>query len=260
MTALDATIGGAASLEKLTIWYEVKPGPFKQGSYRSIPALFNPSQLRYDNRAEWRATGTVAQSVAGGFQRMEFQATPPATLSVDLFFDTYEGAPKAGAGSMLGTLRTALVPDNPFSAGTPSFVDVQQYTEQVANLVHVQSELHRPPVCRLQWGKTVLFEGVLTQLHQDFTFFMPDGTPVRATLGCTFMAYRTFDQAVTDVELHSADVAKQRIVRRGDTLDSIAVEEYSDGTQWRAIALENAIDNPRVLMPGQVLVIPKLTT
>lgn len=260
MSAIDTTAGGAAALEKLTIWYEVKAGPFKQGSYKSIQALFNPSQLRYDNRAEWRATGTIAQSVAGGFQRMEFQATPPATLSVDLFFDTYEGAPKTGAGSMLDSLRTALVPDNQFSAGTPSFVNVKRYTQEVAQLAHVQSELHRPPVCRLQWGKTVLFEGVLTQLQQDFTFFMPDGTPVRATLHCTFMAYRTFDKAVTEVELHSADVAKRRVVSRGDTLGSIAIEEYGDDTQWRAIAIENDIDNPRALTPGQVLVIPRLTT
>jgi hypothetical protein len=260
MTATHATSGGTAALEKLTISYEVKAGPFKQGSYKSLQALFNPSQLRYDNRAEWRATGTIAQSVAGGFQRMEFQATPPATLAVDLFFDTYEGPPKTGAGSMLDSMNAALVPDNPFSAGTPSFVDVKQYTEEVVQLAHVQSELHRPPVCRLQWGQTVLFQGVLTQLQQDFTFFMPDGTPVRATLHCTFTAYRTFDQAVTEVELHSADVAKRRVVSRGDTLDSIAYDEYGDGTRWRAIATGNAIDNPRALTPGQVLVIPKLTT
>jgi nucleoid-associated protein YgaU len=256
MSLLDATLGKPGKLEKLKIAYETMPGTFG----KSIQALFNPSQLRYDNRAEWRATGTVAQSVAAGFQRMEFQATPPATLTVDLFFDTYEGAPADDDGGMLQSLRTALVPDNPFSAGTPSYVDVKQRTDQIANLARVQSELHRPPVCRLQWGKTVLFEGVLTQLHQDFTFFMPDGTPVRATLGCTFMAYRTFDKAVTEVELHSADVAKRRIVRRGDTLSSIAVEEYSDGTRWRAIATANDIDNPRVLTPGQVLVIPKLST
>jgi nucleoid-associated protein YgaU len=255
MSGRDAPSGGTAALEKLTIWYQVKAGPLKKGSYKTIQALFNPSQLRYDNRAEWRATGTIAQSVAGGFQRMEFQATPPATLNVDLFFDTYEGAPETGTGS----LRTAPTPDNSSSAGTPSFVNVKRYTQEVAKLAHVQSELHRPPVCRLQWGKTVLFEGVLTQLQQDFTFFMPDGTPVRATLSCTFTAYRTFDQAVTEVELHSADVAKRRIVSRGDTLDSIAIEEYGDGTRWRAIASENEIDNPRALAPGQVLVIPKLT-
>jgi nucleoid-associated protein YgaU len=257
MSILDDTLGKTAKLEKLKITYEVKPGTFGD---KVIQALFNPSQLRYDNRAEWRSTGTVAQSIAAGFQRMEFQSTPPATLTVDLFFDTYEGAPQDSDSGLLASLRTALVPDNPFSAGTPSYTDVRDHTDKVANLVLVQSELHRPPVCHLQWGKIVLFEGVLTQLHQDFTFFMPNGTPVRATLGCTFMAYRTFDKAVTQVQLHSADVPRRRIVRRGDTLTSIALDEYNDRTQWRTIAGANNIDNPRALAPGQVLVIPKLTT
>lgn len=252
MSILDATIGKPAKLQKLKISAEKLPQP--------IQALFNPSQLRYESRAEWRATGTVAQSVAAGFQRMEFQATPPTTLGVDLFFDTYEGAPQDDSSGMLDSLRAALVPDNPLSAGTPSYVNVKSRTDAIANLARVNQDLHRPPVCHLQWGETVLFEGVLTQLRQDFTFFMPDGTPVRATLSCTFTAYRTFDKAVTDVELHSADVAKRRIVRRGDTLHSIAAEEYNDGAQWRNIATANDIDNPRLLTPGQVLVIPRLGT
>jgi nucleoid-associated protein YgaU len=189
---------------------------------------------------------------------MEFQATPPATLAIDLFFDTYEGRPRSDAASLLGALRSSLVPDNPFEAGTPSATSVTEHTRKVARLTHVRSELHRPPVCVLQWGKTELFRGVLTQLRQDFTFFLADGTPVRATLACTFMAYRTFATAARDVELHSADVEKQRVVRRGDTLSGIAVAEYGDPSRWREIAAENDIDNPRALVPGQVLVIPKL--
>ncbi len=252
----DATVAGdTGSLAKLTITHETKQRGVLDGK---IEALFNPSQLRYDNRADWRAAGTIAQPIAAGYQRMEFQATPPATLTIDLFFDTYEGAPKSGGGGMLESLRASLVPDNPFAAGTPSAVDVKKHTAKVANLAHVQAELHRPPVCVLQWGKTVLFRGVLSQLRQDYTFFLRDGTPVRATLGCTFMAYRTFDQSVADVELHSADVAKRRVVARGDSLSSIAAEEYNDAARWRDIARENGIDDPRALAPGRVLVIPRL--
>ena len=255
MSVLDSTLARAGKLEMLKIKHEtVRRGRFDA----TIEALFNPSQLRYDNRAEWRAAGTVAQSIAGGYQRMEFQATPPATLAIDLFFDTYEGKPRSDEASLLGALRGSLVPDNLLEAGTPSATSVAEYTRKVASLTHVQSELHRPPVCLLQWGKTVLFRGVLTQLHQDFTFFLPDGTPVRATLACTFMAYRTYEIAAADVELHSADVEKRRVVRRGDTLSGIAVEEYGDPARWREIAAENDIDNPRTLVPGQVLVIPKL--
>lgn len=256
MSILDDTSDKAARLEKLRISYEIARDKFGP----AIQALFNPGQLRYDDRAEWRAAGTVAQSIAAGFQRMEFQATPPTTLGVDLFFDTYEGAPRSDSAGMLDSMRAALATTSPLSAGKPGYVDVRTRTNEIANLARVQSELHRPPVCRLQWGKTVLFEGVLTQLRQDFTFFMPDGTPVRATLAATFMAYRTFDKAVTQGELHSADVAKRRVVRRGDTLHSIAAEQYDDAAQWRAIAAANDIDNPRTLTPGQVLVIPKLVT
>ena len=255
MSLLDDTLAATGTFAKLKITHETT----QRGQFDgSIQALFNPSQLRYDNRVEWRAAGTVAQSIAGGYQRMEFQATPPATLTVDLFFDTYEGKPEEAEAGLMGALRDSLVPDNPFEAGTPNATNVKEYTTKVANLAHVQSELHRPPVCLLQWGKTELFRGVLTQLHQDFTFFMPDGTPVRATLGCTFMAYRTFSTAASDVELHSADVDKRRVVRRGDTLSGIAVQEYNDPAKWREIARENNIDDPRALLPGQVLVIPKL--
>ena len=252
MTTRDIDIGSGA-LKKLTIRHEQKLRNTFDGE---IVALFNPGQLKYDNRVEWRAAGTVAQSVAAGFQRMEFVATPPATFGVDLFFDTYEGAQATG----ISRLQDIALPDQLRLGDSVNATDVTKLTTKVANLARVASELHRPPVCRLEWGKTVLFQGVLTQLHQDFTFFMPDGTPVRATLGCTFMAYRTFDVAAKDVELHSADVAKRRVVRRGDTLTSIALEQYGDATRWRDIARDNDIDNPRAIAPGQVLVIPKLVT
>jgi nucleoid-associated protein YgaU len=47
-------------------------------------------------------------------------------------------------------------------------------------------------------------------------------------------------------------------VRRGDTLSSIAAEEYNDAMLWRPLAEANRINNPRVLTPGQVLVVPVL--
>lgn len=257
MTLLDTTVAGSGTgaFARLKIEHETT----QRGTFDgSIQALFNPAQLRFDQRAEWRSAATIAQSIAGGYQRMEFQATPPMTLAIDLFFDTYEGKRVEDETTLLGSLRDALVPDNPFEAGTPSASAVTEYTAKVAKLATVWSDLHRPPICKLWWGKTELFRGVLTQLHQDHTFFLPDGTPVRATLQCTFTAYRTFAQAASEVELHSSDVTKRRVVRRGDTLSGIAQKEYGDAARWRAIATANDIDDPRALAPGLVLVIPKL--
>lgn len=254
MSVLDATLARTGKLEMLKISHETTAKDTFDGS---ITVLFNPNQLRYESRAEWSSDPTAGQSIAGGYVPMEFRSTPPATLGIELFFDTYEGD-RGEEGGLLDGLRAALVPDNPFEAGAPNGTNVTVHTAKVENLARVQPELHRPPICILQWGKSELFRGVLTQLRQDLTFFLPDGTPVRATLSCTFTAHLTFVKAAEKVQVHSADVAKRRVVRRGDSLSSIAAEKYNDPRRWREIAAENNIDNPRALVPGQVLVIPKL--
>ena len=89
---------------------------------------------------------------------------------------------------------------------TRSATDVRLYTELIARLAKIDQELHRPPVCRLWWGRFDVFQGVLTDLGQNYTMFLEDGTPVRATLSCTFL--EVIPQArVRANELHSADVA-----------------------------------------------------
>lgn len=46
-------------------------------------------------------------------------------------------------------------------------------------------------------------------------------------------------------------------VVRGDSLWKIAEKEYGDGNKWVNIAKENKLTNPRVLMIGQKLILPK---
>jgi hypothetical protein len=256
VSLLDAfsPAGGSSSLAKIKIQYEDdQPGQF----VGSIEALFNPSELKYEREVDWRVSGLVGQPVAAGYQKMEFQATPPRTLSVELFFDTYEGVANPGGTGLLRALGGALVPDNPFDS-RPSAVSVTTYTERIAQLARVNVKLHRPPVCKLYWGAQQLICGVLTHLAEDYSFFLPDGTPVRAALSCSFKEYLSFADAARAAEVQSADVDKRWIVRRGDTLAAIAVAEYGDPSRWRAIADENGLDNPRALSPGQVLLIPKI--
>jgi nucleoid-associated protein YgaU len=118
--------------------------------------------------------------------------------------------------------------------------------------------MHRPPRCQLWWGSYCLIEGVLTKMSEDFQYFLADGTPVRASLNCTFQEYVPYEEAKSIYELHSPDVHRTRTVRRGDTLSGIAQAEYNDASKWRAIARANGIHDPRAIRPGQVLTIPKL--
>jgi nucleoid-associated protein YgaU len=213
------------SLEKLNIFYE--KGGAKQFDGK-IEALFNPSEISINKSVNWNEKKEAEKQSS---EELKFEASPPAELTLNLFFDTY---------------------------GTGRRISVTKYTDQVVQLAGINRELHRPPICKLTWGKFRLFQGVLTQLGQKFNLFLPDGTPVRATLSCTFREYRSSEEAARATDLHSADVPKTHTVRRGDTLSSIAAQHYNDPRLWRHIATANNIMNPRTLAPGRVLRVPKL--
>jgi nucleoid-associated protein YgaU len=225
----------AGVLAKLTIQYEQsRPRQFTG----EVVALFNPSEFTLNHNMTWSA---APSATPGGSARLHFQgdSAQPATLQLALFFDTY-------ASSV------------PLPGQAPTPLSVTAYTEQVANLIRLDRELHRPPLCRLLWGKLQLMRGVLTTLVQRFTLFHADGTPVRATLDCTFQQYREAELTLKALDLHSADVPKTWTVRRGDTLSSIAAAAYHDPRLWRPIATANGLHNPRALRPGQILRLPTL--
>lgn len=191
-----------------------------------IIALFNPQQVSISKSAHWRRVPVAESDV----MRAQFTHGEPAVLTLDLLFDTYE----------LG-------------------LDVRLLTGRVEELATVRGHgaIHRPPVCKLVWGaQGVFFEGVLTSVTSTFTLFTPLGSPVRARLECEFTEWLSARREALLQHKQSPDVAKTRVVRRGDTLSGIAALEYDDPAQWRPIALANGIVDPRHLEPGRVLTIP----
>jgi nucleoid-associated protein YgaU len=88
--------------------------------------------------------------------------------------------------------------------------------------------------------------------------FSPTGVPLRAKISLALIEYRTVEDQVAETPRHSPDVEKSHVVRRGDSLASVANLAYNDPTHWRAIAANNGIEDPRRLTPGQTLQIPRL--
>jgi nucleoid-associated protein YgaU len=240
---------GGGELQKLTIFYE-QIGQLPPGS---VEALFNPAEISLSKTSTWEQQRAVGQGgkVSASVEQ-EFRSVEAETFSIELFFDTYES--RSGAVSLAGAaasfLPASLIPGR-------QATDVRQHTDQIARLLEVDTELHQPPVCNLRWGVFDIFTGALTSLYQRFTLFLADGTPVRATLTCDFTEVGTQGQARA-AELHSSDVLKTRQVRRHDTLQSLAADEYGDPALWRPIAAANGMVNPRDLQPGMYLTIPKL--
>jgi nucleoid-associated protein YgaU len=221
-------------LAKLTINVEREGSALKFGD--SFTALFNPDKLVFSKTANWQKQGAAQRDCP----ELQFTNAEPRTLKLDLLFDTFD-------------------PEDPEMKDK----DVRTaYTDKIFHLTTVEKhgDKHRPPVCRLSWGTAkVFFQGVLQQLEQQFTLFTENGTPVRAKLSCTFKEWWTNYDDLNKQDTQSSDIAKMHVVKCGDSLSSIAAEEYLDPKLWRPIAIENGIDDPRVLIPGMLLLLPTLS-
>ncbi|NNJ11016.1 LysM peptidoglycan-binding domain-containing protein [Chloroflexales bacterium ZM16-3] len=197
-----------------------------------IPCHFNPSEYSFSKQNTWAPVKTNGANVP----QVEFSNGQPATLQMQLLFDTYtEGK------------------------------DVRKvYTDRVWALMLVDEGLKdkknqkgRPPKVRFHWGSSWSFDAVITSITQRFTLFLADGTPVRALLDMSF-------QQITDEKLFpkqnptSGGVGGERVwtVQEGDTLRQIAYREYGDVGQWKLIAEANRLDDLRHLRPGAQLTIP----
>lgn len=218
------------ALAKLEIVPEQKGAVLSFG--KPFAVLFNPEKLTFNKSVAWKHQQASQRDVP----ELQFTNAEPRTLSLELVFDTYD-------------------------TDSIQKQDVRSLTDQVQRLTTVEKhgDKHRPPVCRLRWGRVKwFFQGVLERLEQQFTLFTEEGIPVRASLSCSFKEWRTNYDDLNREALESSDVAKTRVVRRGDTLSRIAAEEYRDPALWRPIATENDLDDPRELSPGTILLIPTL--
>jgi hypothetical protein len=224
-------------LEKLMIKVEdvEKSKPPDQLVFgKSFKVLFNPDKLVFSKSASWSPAKEKHKNRPG----LQFDSASPRTLKLDLIFDTFD--PEV-PGMKDRDIRKA-------------------YTDNFLHLIMVDESIKpkRPPICRLSWGgeATVFFQGVLQQLEQTFTLFTENGTPVRAKLSCTFMEWWIDYKELNEQIAKSSDVGKTHVVKSGETLSSIAAEKCLDPKSWKIIAIENGIDDPRVLKPGTLLLVP----
>ncbi|HEX8242480.1 MAG TPA: LysM peptidoglycan-binding domain-containing protein [Longimicrobium sp.] len=195
--------------------------------------MFNPNTVTLAKTVNWTDQGGKRRD----HPRTQFEGGASRTLTLSLFFDSYE----AGDADK----------------------DVRKHTKKVADLARFDGNLHRPPVCLVSWGPTsaeydLPFQGVVSSLTQKFTMFTADGTPVRATVDVTFKEYEKPLRQDQRSPPSSPDRRRTRAVKRGDSLWSIAADVYEDPAQWRPIADANGIANPRELVPGSELIIPAL--
>jgi nucleoid-associated protein YgaU len=194
-----------------------------------IDVLFNPKEYKISKSNSYQA----AKTSGGNVPKMTFSNGQPASMTVQLFFDTYEDKK-----------------------------DVRVHTDKIAALMEVKvkdegkGKKLRPPQVKFHWGVSWTFKAVITQMSQNFTLFLPDGTPVRAIVDLTMQQVED-DKKKPGQNPTSGGLGGRRthIVGAGETLDLIAYEELGDASEWRRIADLNGIHDPLYLRPGSLLVV-----
>jgi hypothetical protein len=219
---------------KAYIWNEDK-------NQKVVDCLFNPTEYSFTKSNTWSPNNSVGRDLPV----VSFQSGGQMSMTVSLLFDTYALAATGG-----GT--------NP--------QDVRKYTEKVLDLMKVDPSLKdstsghsRPPRVSFRWGNSWSFKSVITSVTQRFTMFLSDGTPVRATLNVTFQQVEQEGTYPPQNPTSLAEVRKIRVVGPGETIDTIAFQEYGDSRKWKVIADFNNLDNPLRLRPGQRLAIPPVS-
>jgi len=217
----------------------------KERGSETISVQFNPAEYNLSGSANYAEKsipgfpGPITQFVSGGAD----------TLSLSLTFDTYDTPENGVRPVQSGTAVTAMKPHKP--------TDVSLLTRKVARLTEIDGSLHRPPTVTFAWG-ALHFKGVVTEVRQSYTMFMPNGMPVRARVELTFKSVVDVANKKKASPLESPDRTKYRTVHEGEHLWNFAVQEYGDAEQWRAIARENGLMNPLDIRPGQVIKLPAL--
>ena len=225
----------------------IEPLNSKLEKYTGLDAfgvLFNPNTYSIVKPVTWTQRNAPAGSgdtaTAARTSRdldappLEFGGGGSRTLTLQLFFDVTERGADA---------------------------DVRSETNKIVALTRIHRNQDEPPVCRVSWGKgppqnsDFPFDGVVTNLTQNFVMFRESGVPVRANLTVVFTEFIDAERnkRETDPDLTTY------LVKRGDTLSAIAARLYGDPTLWRTIATANDIDDPRHLQIGARLAIPSQT-
>lgn len=189
-----------------------------------VEVMFNPSEYAMDasNKFSYKKIPGLSLPIA------QFISGESASLTMDLFFDTYE-----------------------------KNEDVREYTNKITGLLDVDKDKHLPPLCKFVWG-SLSFKGVVERVSSRYTMFLESGVPVRATLNVTFREVQSVTEQFKRIPRQSADRTKQRTIRQGEQLWHIAAEEYENPGLWREIARANGIEDPRRIEPGTILKIPRL--
>lgn len=196
------------------------------GSYtvRVNPEKYSQSfEVNYNDRP---ALGSMNTS-------LRFANMAPAKLNFELVFDA--------TGAIPGSAKDLAK-------------EIDAFLKVVYNY---DGAIHEPHYLRLIWGK-LNFSARLTSLDLQYTLFSPAGAPLRARATVSFSNFVDPATIAKLEDRQSADLTRQWLVRKGDTLPSISQTLYGHPGMYMKLARANGLTSTRELAEGTRLRCPPM--
>jgi hypothetical protein len=137
--------------------------------------------------------------------------------------------------------------------------DVRKLTQKVIEFIRpkpLKGDATKlvPPGVRFAWG-SFIFEGLVDSIEESIEFFSPEGRPLRASINLGLsqqtILFNAMDKGNGLPGVPNPPGRTQlTAAAAGSTLQGMAA---AVGADWQAVAAANGIDNPRLLVPGQLI-------
>lgn len=217
---------------------------------KTVTVQFNPDSLKLafanqiQNNNTSSGAGTAGSQVGGadqaqGTQGRQFLGAGTTKLTVQLWFDV-----------------------NAVGDGEDRVDDVRRLTQEVIYFItpkQSKSDATKflPPGVRFLWG-SFLFNGLVDSVEESIEFFSPEGKPLRASVSLglsqqTILVAEFQGSGRIPGRPKAPGTSPMTPAASGSTLQGLAGSVGGGSADWQGIAAANGIENPRQLVPGQLI-------
>ncbi len=196
----------------------VKKARFESEFGGSFETQYNPKDFKFDKKVTWKE-----HKDQGKEGSLEYQKNTPASMSMDLHFDTTHN----NTDVREKWVNKLLALTNP--GDTPASGEAQKLSKE------------RPPKVTFSWGSFQMI-GVIEQLSVTYVMFSSEGTPLRALVQVKMKEWapETYEDGDGTGWYDSAPTQLVK-VKSGQTVTAVALE---NGVDWRELCDDNGWDDP----------------
>ncbi len=197
----------------------------------SFEVQYNPKELKFDKPVSWKEHDDQGQAGA-----LEFQKVTPATIQIELVFDTTKDASDVRS-VWVNKLLSLTNPEA--SPGDGEAAELKK---------------KRPPIVWFFWG-SFDFYGVIESINATYIMYASNGNPVRAKVTVKMKEWTPKTNYSSSGSSEGYDSASVKLMQlsAGQTVSSLAA---SSGTTAQAIGEANNLDDLMDVPAGTTLVVP----